>query len=537
MSESSRYQNALRYAPGRGVGTYPDARDITQAAVSQVGSRAPMVFAPSVGEVAGSDWTVPAFSPPPASFVQQPMQQAGGGDPGAPGGVDVMGLVARFGPRIANELMKRFAGPDELPPLDAQGWAASLPADHIAYTGFGFDPLPADTGIFIPSMADGVAPVGSGDVVDAMNLTRGGLGFGSDIGADGAGAALDKVAGADGGGGFGLGDLSLSAFRDAIGTGALASGMTSQLGSAFGSGLADVAMGGMSAGAGFLGTNAAYALMDENGSPGNIGTGAAAGAAIGSAILPIFGTAIGALLGGLAGGTINPQPDHQSAFAQFGVNTQGGMDASGIVRNGAPQGTADSLAQQAQQYFADRAAAEGYAPNAAMMNRGFRFGMGQGANGFGGWFLQPFDGDPNQSDVRPDNFALLSGPVPALTADNTLAFVQSALSGNTPQGSPTPGFPTAPQDFGQALDFGWDALVRQGFYAPAGTGPAAQDVAANIDAQRAWAAANPQMVSVSGDSEWLMPVPWADQFTYNPGWAPPQVADAGGFAPYVESNG
>ena len=51
-SLSGRYQNALRYAPGRAAGVYLDGGITPEFNVQQVASRAPVRFDPFQGQVA-----------------------------------------------------------------------------------------------------------------------------------------------------------------------------------------------------------------------------------------------------------------------------------------------------------------------------------------------------------------------------------------------------------------------------------------------------------------------------------------------------
>lgn len=554
MSEtSSRYQNALRYAPGRSVGSYPDSRDITQLPVSQVGSRTPIAYRPNVTQVATTDPVLLA-APPEVVFEDlpaEPLPQTGGDM--AEAGTNVLGLIARYGPRIANELMKRLR-PDEdaLGVLQNPGGLPVVPwgGDQFGYVPQGSHPF-GDGGVYwspqgVPDFNGAIVPGPSatsawGGAGDFNFVPQGSGPFGGGVymapnGSEGLfdGAIVPKegltpaAAPTDSsslGGGFGG---ALAGVRDALGTSA-AFTQLADLGD-----LSGLATAGLGAVGGWLGSNGAQAAYQNNGTPDNISTGSAIGGVIGSAILPGVGTAIGSFLGGSIGGSINPQPDYKQAFAQFGIGPDGALTGSGIQRNNAGQDVADNLYNNANQYWSDLAAQRGLAPNAGMMNQGFRFGVGQGDNQLGGWFLQPFAGDPNYADVRPD-MHLLTQEDPVRRAQVAAEVAATYRPGDNyffagPDNAGQRGaeFTRGPSGLQEALDWGFDRLVNLGYYAPTGGGPSPQDIAANIEAQRAWAAANPQMIQVEGEGTSWIAMPWADNFTYQPGWQAPvaQVADA-----------
>ncbi len=416
MSESaSRYQNALRYNPGRAAGTYLDAREVPDFGVRPVASRQPMEFNPFLGHVAqyGN-----------GAEVQTVDQGMGGG------GTNYLALAARYGPtafKAANQA-REFVDPTPISPnnpgffndgfIGREGPAA----DYFAYVG------------------DDGHDLGAGFV---------------DAGA-GGGAELGAVGGVDGGAAAGGG----------ISTGSIVGSGLDALGGAAGGWLGN-----------YIGQMANNGLVDstENGQ-----IGATVGGIVGSFIpIPVVGTAVGAYFGGLIGSQVGSEPNMPSVYAQGFYGPDGNFAGSGVARGGGDWGQANALANIAPDYFAQRAAADGLAPNAGMAGQGYFFGGGA-HDGTGGWFLQP--NERGAGEVRPDLWGIYAGADAArgyeegggVYADGILGVDVGAMNNLDIR---------RPASFDEALNSGYDRLRDWGYFINPADNPSPEAAQARYDAR------------------------------------------------------
>ncbi|MDB5314942.1 MAG: hypothetical protein JWO24_786 [Rhodospirillales bacterium] len=435
---AARYQNALTYNPSRSVGTYLDGR--AQGAdydFEPVASRTPRMYDPYIsGPVA--QWAPLNFGTTTSGGVAD--MSAG------PDGANLLGLMARYGPSVFKAIDKAQGlfgdSPDGFDTFENNAWNDP---------GFYQDGFVGEEG----PVADYFAYVGD----DGHDLAAGFVDAASYGGADAAAvggaeaAAGGAVEGAAGGAG-GYGDL-MAGGANALG-GAAGGWAGNYIGQSINDGRID---------------------STENGQ-----IGAAVGGVIGSFIpIPVAGTLFGAYAGGLIGSQIGRETDMPSVYAQGFYNPDGSFSGSGVMRHGGGSyDTANALSQIAPNYFEQRAAQDGLAPNTGMNGQGYFFGGGS-HDGVGGWFLQP--NERGAGEVRPDLWGLYAGANADIGyGEGGEAYIDPAYQAAARAQGVTGIDVHRPTNFNEALDAAYTRLQGWGYFVDPSTN------LSPADAQAAYAA-------------------------------------------------
>jgi hypothetical protein len=456
---AARYQNALTYNPSRSVGTYLDGR--AQGAdydFEPVATRAPRVYDPYI-----------------SGPVAQWAPLSSGGNSGGvadmsavSGGPNLLGLVARYGPSVLKAIDK------------AQGLfgGGTLPNDPGFYQdGFVGEEGPvadyfADVGDDGHDLAAGFTDLSGG--AGGLGAAAGGFYQDGFIGAQGPSADWFAAVGDDGH------DLA-AGFAEAGAAEGAAEGAAGSLG--YGSAVDALANGAGGAVGGYLGNTVGQSINDgridstENGQ-----IGAAIGGIIGSFIpIPVAGTLFGAYAGGLIGSQIGSETNMPSVYAQGFYNPDGSFASSGVMRHGGGSyDTANALSQIAPNYFEQRAAQDGLAPNTGMNGQGYFFGGGA-HDGVGGWFLQP--NERGAGEVRPDLWGLYAGANADIGyGEGGEAYIDPAYQAAARAQGVTGIDVRRPTNFNEALDAAYTRLQGWGYFVDPSTN------LSPADAQAAYAA-------------------------------------------------